>query len=100
MMSVPAVPFRFDDRECYPIHEEDDVAEIDFHKVQTTDVYVALRLHFPNRFVSGNICIYWVPGNTSLYRAPDVFVADGFPDVEHPRVYLTWQDPPVRLAVE
>jgi Uma2 family endonuclease len=99
-MSVPAATFPVNDRDYYPIHEEDDVAEIDFHKVQTTDLYVALRVHFPDRFVSGNICIYWVPGNTALYRAPDVFVADGFPDEPHPRVYLAWKDPRVRLAIE
>jgi hypothetical protein len=100
MMSVPAVPFPVNDRDYYPVHEEDEVGEIDFHKVQTTDIYVALRVHFPDRFVSGNICIYWIPGSTSIYRAPDVFVADGFPAEPHPRVYHTWQDPPVRLAIE
>src|SRR5437016_660444 len=94
------VSFPINDRDCYPIHEEDDVPEIDFHKVQTTDLYDALRIRFSDRFVGADICVYWIPGNTRLYRAPDVFVADGTVAVQHPRVYLLWQDPPLLLAIE
>jgi hypothetical protein len=99
-MTTPAVSFPADDRECYPLHEEDDVPEIDFHRVQTTDLHDALRARFPERFVGANICIYWVPNNTHLYRAPDVFVAEGMTEEPHPRVYLTWLEPAILLAIE
>src|SRR5436190_10902243 len=99
-MTTQAVTSPANDRDYYPLHEEDDVPETDFHRVQTTDLYDALRIHFPDRFVGANICIYWVPENTNIYRAPDVVVAAGPTADPHPRVYLVWQDPPVLLAIE
>jgi len=99
-MTTPAITIPIDERELYPLHEEDDVPEINFHKVQTTDLYNALKNHFRDRFVGGNICIDWEPNNTRDYRAPDVFIADGFPAVPDPRVYLLWRDAPILLAIE
>jgi hypothetical protein len=89
-----------DDSYDYPLHEEDDGPETAWHKVQSTDVFDILRVRFPERFVMGNICLYWEPGNTRRYAAPDVFVAAGFPADREPRVYLLWEDPPVLFAVE
>jgi Uma2 family endonuclease len=89
-----------DERDHYPIHEEDSVPETPYHKEQTTYCYSALRARFPEWFVTGNVCIYWEQGNVSLYRAPDVFVAEGTPSHPDPRVYLTWEDPPILFAAE
>jgi Uma2 family endonuclease len=99
-MATRAPTALVEDRDWYPIHEEDDVAEIPFHKEQTTDLYDALRVRFPQYFVTGNVCIYWERGNRSLYRAPDLFVAAGKPADPEPRVYLTWSDPPILFVAE
>jgi Uma2 family endonuclease len=97
---TPTPPVDFDDRDYYPLHEEDDVPEIPRHKVQTTGIYDVLRTRLPGRFVTGNVCIYWARGNRRLYRAPDVFVAESSPDDPEARVYLTWRDPPIHFAAE
>src|SRR2546423_356639 len=89
-----------DDRDQYPIHEEDDVPEITFHEKQTRYLRDPLAARFPERLVTGNICVYWEPDNKSLYRAPDVFVTEGMPSDPEPRVYLIWQDPRILFAGE
>jgi Uma2 family endonuclease len=89
-----------DDREFYPLHEEDDVPEIPFHRRQVRYLCGALSTRFSDWFVTGNVCIYWEPGNTRDYAAPDVFVVKGRLPEPEPRVYLLWRDPPVAFAAE
>src|SRR5713226_8022449 len=89
-----------EDRDLYPIHEEDNVPEITFHDRQTRYLRDALEVRFPDSLVTGNICIYWERKNTSLYRAPDVFVTERKPSDPEPRVYLIWEDPPILFAGE
>jgi Uma2 family endonuclease len=99
-MTARLSPTDLDDRDLYPLHEEDDVTEIPFHERQVRYLRNALSVHFPGWFVTGNVAIYWEPGNTRRYRAPDVFVArEPLPEPD-PRVYLTWLDPPVIFVAE
>jgi hypothetical protein len=86
-MSVPASPAPVDERDLYPVHEEDDVPEIPRHERQNGYLRAALRTHLPDAFVTGNVCVYWERGNTRDYVAPDVFVVPGWRPVKEPRVY-------------
>jgi Uma2 family endonuclease len=99
-MALPASPAPLEDRSLYPLHEEDDVPEIPFHERVVRYLRDALAAHFPDRFVGGNACIYWEPGNYTDYAAPDVFVAEGWPRQPRPRVYLSFEDPPILFVAE
>jgi Uma2 family endonuclease len=99
-MTAKLSPAALDDRDLYPLHEEDDVTEIPFHERQVRYLRNALSARFPDWFVTGNVCIYWERGNYALYRAPDVFVVREPLPQPDPRVYLAWQDPPVIFVAE
>lgn len=99
-MSTHVSPALVDDRDSYPIHEEDDVPEIDPHERPVRYARDALQATFPDRYVGGNLCLYWEPGNRRRYIAPDLFVARGLLAVPRPRVYLLWEDPPVSFVLE
>jgi hypothetical protein len=89
-----------EDRDLYPLHEEDDVTEIPFHERQVRYLRDAVSACHPEWFVTGNVGIYWEKGNYSLYRAPDLFVVrEPLPNPD-PRVYLTFEDPPVIFVAE
>jgi Uma2 family endonuclease len=89
-----------EDRDLYPLHQEDDVPEILFHERVVRYLRYALEAHLPDRFVGGNACIYWEPRNFQKYAAPDVFVTQGPPAQPTPRVYLTFEDPPIDFVAE
>jgi hypothetical protein len=99
-MTAKLTPTALDDRDLYPLHEEDEVTEIPFHEHQVRYLRDALGARFPDWFVTGNVGIYWEPGNTVLYRAPDVFVVREPLPQPDPPVYLTWRDPPVIFVAE
>jgi Uma2 family endonuclease len=99
-MSVPVLDSWVDDRSLYPIHEEDDVPEISRHEREVRNLRDVLEYRFRDRLVTGNVCIYWIPGDFQLYYAPDAFVTES-PCVEpEPRVYHIWQDPPIVFVAE
>jgi Uma2 family endonuclease len=99
-MTASLSPAALDDRNLYPLHEEDDVTEIPFHERQVRYLRNALCARFPDWFVTGNVGIYWEPGDFALSRAPDVLVVrEPLPEPD-PRVYLTWRDPPVIFVAE
>jgi Uma2 family endonuclease len=89
-----------DDRSLYPIHEEDDVPEIPRHESEVRNLRDVLAYRFRDRFVTGNVCIYWIPGEFQFYYAPDAFVAESAAAEPEPRVYHAWQDPPIVFAAE
>jgi Putative restriction endonuclease len=89
-----------EDRDLYPLHEEDDVTEIPFHERQVRYLRDAVSACHPEWFVTGNVGIYWERRNYSLYRAPDLFVVREPLRVPDPRVYLTFEDPPVIFVAE
>jgi Uma2 family endonuclease len=99
-MTTRVPPSPMEDRELYPLHEEDDVTEIPRHERQVRYLRDALSARFPNWFVTGNVGIYWEKGNYELYRAPDVFVVREPLPVPDPRVYLTFEDPSIVFVAE
>lgn len=100
-MAVPiSYPAAWDDQEFYPLHEEDDVSEIPPHRRWVTYLYNATEARFPTWFVTSNVCVYWEPGNTAAYRAPDLLVIqEPLAEPVH-RVYQTWKQPPVAFVAE
>jgi Uma2 family endonuclease len=100
-MAVPvSYPALWDDQEFYPLHEEDDVPEIPPHEATARYLRDAIAARFPGWFVTGDVCIYWEPGNTRAYRAPDVLVVKEPLAEEVHRVYQTWKQPPVAFVAE
>src|ERR1041384_4000989 len=89
-----------DDIGLYPTHEEDDVPEGSLHARWSGYLVSALGAHFPDRFVLGNICLYWEPGDHPDYLPPDAFVARDEVSEPPPRVYRTWLLPPLLFAAE
>ncbi len=84
----------------YPVHEEDSVPENYGHERQTRALRETLELRFPERWVTGNICMYWEPGAFGKYRAPDVLVRPIKPEGEPNDVYLAWKDDSADLVIE
>src|SRR5687768_17204318 len=94
-------PLAEEDTCFYPNHEEDDVPEGTLHNRWSRYLIDALDAHFPDRFVAGNICVYWERGNPRDYLGPDAFVAQGpVAEPPTPRVYRTWLHPPLLVAAE
>jgi len=89
-----------DEHDLYPCHEEDTVPEIPAHEVQTRYLRDALSASLPQHWVTGEICMYWVRGDTARYVAPDVLVLEG-PQETHPyNVYLAWSDALPLMVIE
>lgn len=70
------------------------MAETDFHRQLMTALIEALEDHYaddPHVYVSGNLLLFYVPGNKRKHVSPDVFVVFGVP--KRPRInYLTWEE--------
>jgi len=99
-MTTHLTPAAVDERDLYPLHEEDDVPEIPHHEQVVRYLRDAIGAHGPDWFVTGNVCIYWEPGNHEAYAAPDVFVVRAALAQPDPRVYLLWRDPPIVFVAE
>src|SRR5712691_3689197 len=50
--------------------------------------------------MASNVCIYWGPGTTAVYRAPELLVVKEPLTEEVYRVYQTWKQPPVAFVAE
>jgi Uma2 family endonuclease len=89
-----------DEFALYPIHEEDSLPETPAHYSQARYLSTALETCLPGCWVTGEICLYWIPENKRRYVAPDVVVIDGPKPDPLPPVYLAWRLPPIRFVVE
>src|SRR5437879_5641252 len=96
--SVPVIPVE-DDLAPLPLHEE-DVPEGWLHHRWAHYLYNVLCALFRHWSASGNVCIYWEPGNTEKFVAPDVFLVEGQVPEPPPRSYRAWRLPRVIFAVE
>ena len=77
----------------YPESDGKPMAETDIHRDLMVDFIQMLQHHFRDEpvYVSGNLLIYYEPGNTRKSVAPDVFVVDGVAKKRR-RTYLTWEE--------
>ncbi len=99
MEPLVAVP-PADEHDLYPVHEEDTVPETPAHFRQQLYLVGALQAHFPDRWVTGETCLYWEPESFSKYLAPDVAVIDQPVPKSPKRVYLAWRDAPLQFVAE
>ena len=76
----------------YPSSDGKPMAESDLHRDNMLSLIDGFRRHFaddPMTYVSGNMMMYYVPGDKRRHLAPDVFVVRGVPNRLR-LVYLTW----------
>jgi len=69
-------------------------AESDWHREIMTDLIKVLEAHYagdPQVYVSGNLLLYYVPGNKHRRVSPDVFVVKGVSKHERPYLLL-WEE--------
>ncbi len=90
MMS--AVPEIIPELIDYPDTDGEPMAESDVQRDYLTYLVESLKIHFqdqPQVYVSGNLLIYYKPGNSQVSISPDVFVVFGVPKQPR-RSYQTW----------
>jgi Uma2 family endonuclease len=78
----------------YPTSDGRPMAETDYHRDLMAVLIAMLQAWFagnPRVYVSGNLLLFYVPGNKRKHLSPDVFVVKGV--AKHPRLnYLVWQE--------
>jgi Uma2 family endonuclease len=89
-----------DERELYPVHEEENVPVRPAHEYQVWTLLSALRTRLPQFWVTGDICMYWEEGAIRRFVAPDVVVLERPIEGEDPGVYLAWKDARPLLTIE
>lgn len=70
------------------------MTETDRHRKNMTGLIEALDLHFADEeqiYISGNLFVYYVPGNKLKHVSPDVFVVRGVPRGNRD-YYLVWEE--------
>jgi len=78
----------------YPTSDGKPMAETDYHRILMTALIQALEYWFadePKVYVSGNLLMYYVPGNKRKHVSPDVFVVKGIKKGKR-LYYLTWKE--------
>jgi Uma2 family endonuclease len=78
----------------YPTSDGKPMAETDDHRDLMVDLIETLKLYYLASalvYVSGNLLIYYVPGDKRRHISPDVFVVRGV--AKHNRdYYLVWEE--------
>ena len=81
-------------RVVYPTSDGKPMAETDLHRELMMRLIQILKRWFRDRpmvYVSGNLLIYYEPGNKRKHVAPDVFVVIGVRKKDR-EYYLTWEE--------
>jgi Uma2 family endonuclease len=81
----------------YPDSDGRPMAETPRHRKNMNDLIESLDVWFADDasvYVSGNMFVYYVPGDRLRHVSPDVFVVRGVPKNPHPgrRRYLVWEE--------
>jgi Uma2 family endonuclease len=79
---------------AYPTSDGRPIAETDWHRILMNaliDTLWAFFLSAPRVYVSGNLLVFFEPGNRRRHVAPDVFVVRGVPKRRRPN-YLIWRE--------
>jgi Uma2 family endonuclease len=78
----------------YPTSDGRPIAETDQHRDLMYDLIKTLQAYYaydPMVYVSGNLLLFYEPGNRRRHISPDVFVVKGVP--KHHRLnYLIWEE--------
>jgi Uma2 family endonuclease len=78
----------------YPTSDGKPMAETDWHRILMNDLIVTLDRHFaadPLVYVSGNLLLFYEPGNKRRHVSPDVFVVRGVPKGGRLN-YILWEE--------
>jgi Uma2 family endonuclease len=78
----------------YPTSDGRPMAETDWHRKLMNaliDTLTAFFLSAPRVYVSGNLLVFYEPGNRRKHVAPDVFVVRGVAKHDRPN-YLIWRE--------
>jgi Uma2 family endonuclease len=78
----------------YPTSDGRPVAETDWHRELMFALIHTLKAYFagePAVYVSGNLLIFYIPGDRLRHLSPDVFVVFGVPNHQRPN-YLVWEE--------
>jgi Uma2 family endonuclease len=86
----------------YPTSDGRPMAETDVHRDLMIDTIKRLQLRYaadPNVYVSGNLLVFYIPGDRLRHLSPDVFVVKGVP--KHRRDnYLVWEEKGLDVVFE
>jgi Uma2 family endonuclease len=78
----------------YPTSDGKPMAETDWHRDLMVALIQVLKAFYARDslvYVSGNLLIFYVPGNRRKHLAPDVFVVKGIRKHDRPN-YLIWEE--------
>ena len=78
----------------YPTSDGKPMAETEIHRDLVWALVAILKAFYqaqPRVYVSGNLLIFYVPGNKRRHVAPDVFVVKDVPKRVRPN-YLVWEE--------
>ncbi|MGH9833316.1 MAG: Uma2 family endonuclease [Blastocatellia bacterium] len=78
----------------YPETDGEPMAETDAHRQLMVDLIESLKTFFAGKadvYVSGNLLLYYVPGDNQKSVAPDVFVVRGVGKRKR-RIYKLWEE--------
>ena len=78
----------------YPTSDGRPMAETDHHRncmLEGIETIKLARGHEPDFYVSGNLLVFYVPGDRRRHVAPDFFVVRGVPNHERDN-YLIWEE--------
>jgi Uma2 family endonuclease len=78
----------------YPTSDGRPMAETDTHRDDMLDLIETLKERFaaePGVYVSGNLLLYYVPGDQRKHVSPDVFVVRGV-GMRQREYYLLWEE--------
>ena len=87
----------------YPSGDGRPMAETPLHRMNMTDVIAMLEERFAAEddvYVSGNMLMYYVPGNRHRHLSPDVFFVRGVPKNKPRKYYLVWEERPPQCVIE
>jgi Uma2 family endonuclease len=79
---------------CYPTADGRPMAETDDHRDLMVEMIETLKMHKAGDrrfYVSGNLLVFYEPGNRLRHVSPDVFVVRGVPNHNREH-YLIWEE--------
>jgi Uma2 family endonuclease len=82
-----------DDPNYYPTSDGRPMGETDLHRQEMVEGIETLKMHYARHqvYVSGNILLYYKPGNRRRHVSPDLLVVKGIsPDLREN--YLVWKE--------
>lgn len=95
LMPSPQSSVAATDDYYYPTGDGRPVGETPAHRdnlLTLCDILERFYASDPMVYVSGNMFVYYVPGNRLKHVSPDVFVVKGVPKDKPRKAYYTWEE--------